>query len=455
MIAALRLRLAGLTTGASTNRRIFGAMLTVGALTALVKLTVAAKDLVVAGKFGTADAIDAFLTAFAVPTFAAQVIAGSFTAALVPTFVEVRERRGADEARRLFSSVMVIALLFLAVAALLLAAASPLFLPLLGSRFSPEKLALTQRLFLWLLPVLLLNGVSTAWASVLNAGERFALAAVAPLVTPLAPVAAVLVLGDRVGVSALVAGTLVGFAGETVLLGVGLRRHGIPLLPRFCGMDPAIRTILHQYAPMVAGAFLMGSHIIVDQGMAAWLAPGSVAALSYGGKLVAFLVGLGSLSLSTAVLPHYSRMVAQGDFTGVRATYRLYLGATLAVTIPVALAGIALAEPVVRLLFERGAFTAADTATVARIQAHAMFQLPAMVAASLVVRLISALKANHLLMAAAVMNAVNNVVLDYLFMRWLGVAGIALSTTVVYWLSFLFCVAATARLLAKRSAHVG
>ena len=433
----------------STNSRIFGAMLTVGGLTMMVKLTVAAKDLVVAARFGTSDALEAFLTAFIVPLFAVQVIAGSFSSSLIPTFIAVREREGRDAAQRLFSSVVIAGLALLVTTSLVLAASSGYLLPLLAARFSPEKLALTRTLFFLLLPILVVSGLGTTWAAVLNASERFALAAIAPLVTPLFPVVALLLGGSHVRF--LVAGTVAGFLAEASLLGWGLKRCGFSLLPRWRGIDPGTKQVLAQYLPMFAGAALMSSNILVDQAMTALLGPGSVASLNYGNKVVSFVAGLGTISISSAVLPHFSRMVALSDWVGLRHTVRFYLRLVMAVVIPLTAVFIFLSVPIVRLLFQRGAFTATDTALVGRIQAFSLCQVPFYVGSTLLVRLISSLKANRILFWGAGINVVTNVVADYLLSKWLGVAGIALSTAVVMAVSFTFLGIMLTRVFRQRS----
>src|SRR5437870_7502574 len=184
----------------SVNRRIFAAMLTVGGLSLAVKIVSTLKEIVIAQQFGVGDALDAFLIAYLVPSFAINVIAGSFNAALIPTYVQVREQEGQEAAQRLFSSVMVWSAGLLIAFSVLLGIASSYILPVLGSSFSSEKLALTRTLFLIVLPTLPLSGMFVTWAAVLNAGERFALAAIAPVLTPIVVILVVYGWGGTWGV---------------------------------------------------------------------------------------------------------------------------------------------------------------------------------------------------------------------------------------------------------------
>src|SRR5205823_4794358 len=225
----------------SVNRRILAAILTVAGFSLVVKATATLKELAVAYRFGTGDAVDAFLIAFLVPSLAVNVVAGSLTAAFTPVYVQVRETQGVSAARRLFGSATAgSAALVLAVTCLLLTL-TPFGLRSLGHGFSAEKLALTRSLFLLLLPIILLNAVVTLWSAALNAEHRFASVALAPACVPLLSLALVLVAGRAWGIYSLALGTVFGFIAQCVVLAIALTRQGLRALPRWSGMTPELR----------------------------------------------------------------------------------------------------------------------------------------------------------------------------------------------------------------------
>ncbi len=424
--------------GRTANGRILTAMLTVGALTVVVKLVATFKESVVAHSYGAGDLLDAFLIAFLLPSFAMNVVAGSFSAALIPVYVRVRDSEGREAAERLFSNVMVVGLLLLAAAALLLAATANKLLPLLAADFGAEKLELARRLFLMLLPALPLTGMVAVWGAVLNAGERFALAALAPALTSLAVVCAVFTLGSSWGVYAVALGTVVGATLEASVVGATLRRQGLSIFPRWGGMDGATWEVLRQYAPMLAGAIVMSGTWVVDQAMAARLGPGGVSTLNYGNKISAVAVGCGALAVGASVLPQFSKMAAEADWAGLRRTLKIYARVIFGAGLCGSILLVLISQPLVALLFERGAFTSADTRAVALVQSFYVLQLPFYVTGMLYVRLLSALKANHVLMCGTVISFALNISLDYLLMKRLGAPGIALATSCVYAASLCF-----------------
>ncbi|OLD95299.1 MAG: murein biosynthesis integral membrane protein MurJ [Cyanobacteria bacterium 13_1_40CM_2_61_4] len=419
-------------TPLSTNRKIFRAAVVVGTFTVVAKVGATAKELVVARWFGRGDVLDAFLIAFLLPSFFVNLVAGSFHLALIPTFIQVRETEGREAAQRLFSSVTALSLGILVGLSILLGLTAPYYLRLLGSGFSPAKLALTRDLTYLLLPIIVLGGLEGILVAILNAEERFALPAFLPVVSSLLAVLSLFAAGKSLGIFALALGTVVGQAVETVVLLWALRRKGGWLGPRWTGMDPNMRQVVGQYAALVAGSLLMGSTNLVDQSMAAMLDPGSVAALNYANKLVSAISGTATLALSSAALPYFSQMVASQDWKGCRHTLKTYFLFSVAATVPVTLGLLLWSHPLIKILFQRGAFTERDTNVVSATQAMFAIQIPFYVLGILLTRVIASLKRNDLLMCGALINLTLDIILNLVLMKFFGVAGIALSTSLVY-----------------------
>jgi putative peptidoglycan lipid II flippase len=417
---------------ASVNRRILAAALTVGGFSMLVKITATVKELAVAYRFGTGDAVDAFLIAFLVPQLVVNVVAGSVAPAFTPVYIEVREIEGAGAARGLFASATAASAVILLALTGVLSLFMPLGIRVLGSGFNAEKLALTRSLFLLLSPVVLLNGLITMWTAVLNAEHRFAWLAVAPVSVPLLTLGMVLVAGRSWGIYALASGTVLGFLGQCAVLAVAVARQHLPIVPRWTSVTPALKRVASQYLPMVAGAALTTSSWAIGQAMAAMLPAGSVASLSYGNKVVSMISEVGSMALATAVLPHFSVMVARREWAAIRKTLRVYVRLIVLIAIPTTVALIVASPLIVRLLFQRGAFTAGDTRLVATIQALYLAQVPFVMVGMLFVRLASSLQRNRILLVGAMITLPLNIVLNLALMRLLGVSGIALSTTLVF-----------------------
>jgi len=421
----------------------------VGIFTILAQIGGFAKELTVAAWFGTGDAIDAFLIALLVPTFIVNVLAGSISASFLPTFIRVHRNRGLADAQKILTGVITGFLFFGLILSVILIVFTPLYLPALCSGFSPEKLKLAQMILYALVPIILLKGLSTICAGVLNALDNFALAAILPILGPLAAIFFILTIGTSLGIYALVIGTILGFGLEAFFIGAAIIKRKFFLKPRLIRFDPDLRIVIGQFLPMIAGSIIMGSTEIVDKGMAAALTPGSVAALNYGNKIIAAVMTLATTAIGTAVLPYFARMVAEKDWKNIRSTIKFYLSIIFAVGIPAAILIYTFSDSIVNIIFLRGSFTTEDTAIVSPVQAYFAFQIPFYVAGIVVVRLISSLRANHILMWGAAINLVVNIGFNILFIHYLGLKGIALSTSFVYLISFLFLVYFANRIISQ------
>jgi putative peptidoglycan lipid II flippase len=413
----------------------------------LVKVSSLAKDLIVARQFGISDALDAFLIAFAVPSFLGAVFSEALAVALVPTYIQLREREGREAAQRLFSSIMVWGGILLVAVSVLLAVSAPYILSVLTSSFSPEKLALTRSLLYLLLPALAIGGMSRVWGSILNSGEHFALVAGVAITTPIVTVVSIILMDGLWGIYSYAVGIIGGVLLEAAVLVWALRRQGFSLAIRWPRLDPSTKQVMSQFVPVLSAALLFSGSGFVDQAMAALLGSGSVSTLNYGSKVVYGINGIAGAALYAAVLPYLSQMVATNDWSGVRHTLRTYAALILGVTIPVTIGLVYFSEPLVRLMFQRGEFTAEDTHVVAQVQALFFLQMPFYIMDIFLTRLISSLNANRWLIWRSVIGLLLNIILNYVFMQWLGVAGIALSTSIVFMVLFFYLWFTVARLL--------
>jgi putative peptidoglycan lipid II flippase len=416
---------------------VLRAAITVGGISVAVKVVSVLKEGIVAYRVGTAPELDAFLLAYAFPLFFLNVLSGSLAAAFVPVYVRVRRAEGEHAANALALRLTWQLVATLVLATLVLAPVCNLAVRLIVN-FDAETLDLATTLLYVLMPVLVLNGLTGFWSGFLNARSKFAVAAGAPLATPLFVAVALLFLWDRFGIYTIVLGTLVGGAMELLAVGFASKREGLPLLstPDFALARGA--RVLAEFAGAAGGNVLIGATVLVDQAMAASLAPGSVAALGYGLRVPNALLTVGTMALATAILPQLSELVANKRFDELRDLLRRYSILTLGVSIPVTLLLIASSALLIGLLFERGSFTPNDVALVADVQSAFAVQIPFFAWSIIAVRLLSALQANRYLVIGAAISLLLDVVLNLVFSAYLGVTGIALATSVVYMISCAF-----------------
>lgn len=443
---------AATTQETSVITQIFRTMLTVGGLTGLVSVVKVGQDLVIAYQFGTTAAVDAFILAWTIPVIAVTVLVNPLTVSLMPVYIRLLIRNAnLRAANSLLTGFLAIFLLLLVLLTVSLQGASPGIARLLTKGLDRQALELSETLLNGLLLTLPVLGGIRLYAAVLNAHSRFWLPAATPALGPLAAIASAMAFGDELGVYSLAFGLASGLCVELVVLTVSAHRTGLLVKPKWIGWSPEVREVIGQYLPMAAGALMMSSTTLIDRGMAAWLGQGSVAQLTFGSKISTFAVGLVTVTVGTAILPHFSRLVAHNRWGEISRTYRFYSILVSSIIVPLVAVAYFWATDIIRIVFEHGAFTSRDTEIVAQTFRFHVLHVPFYILGILTVRILSSLQANHIMMWGALINVTANITFNYILMQEFGVAGIALSTSIVYLLSFLFLWANLIRIMRLRA----
>lgn len=411
----------------ASHRRVFTNAALVGVLATAAKLAGAAKVVVTARFFGAGDQLDAFVIAFLLPAFFTDIVAGSFGASFVPAFIRVRSNQGEAPARLFARTGLALVLGAMLAVSILLAAAGRWVLPLLGSGFSAEKLEITNQLFLVLLLWIPMGACIATWRAVLNANNAFALAAAAPLTTPLATIAFLYAGAHRWSVYTLCWGTLVGVIIETALLGWGVRRLGVPLLPAWRGWNPEMSGIRGQYIPLLTGSMFAALCPLIDQAVAGSLGSGSVSALAYGTKLGSVLAAISATAIATAILPEFSRLAAKHDWSHLRHSIRVHSAVIAVLALPAVAGVIWLSAPIVRTFYQGGAFDASAARLVTTVQQYSLLQVPFAVLFVVAGRLAVAISATKLMIRASLVTVAATVAGDLLLARLMGITGIPLA----------------------------
>lgn len=439
---------------ASPNRRIFAGAMTIGLITAGAKVIGIANELVVAANFGRSDQLEAFLLAVLIPQALAGILGGSFQAAVIPALVRTEQKDGRVAADRLFGRLIGIALPALAVGAAGIALSGSLLLPWIAGGFSPAKLALTRDLLLTATPMAVLGALSVMLTAPLHGRERFAFAALTPVLTPIAMITGILWVGASGSV--LIVSTLLGQVAEVALLVYALHRAGHRPWPIWSGPVEGLRAVIHQWWPAIAASTIQGGTTLVDQIMAAHLLSGSVSALSYAQRLVVPPLGLAIGILSPALTAVLARSFAlqTRELDRIADWWRrrlLWLSATGAVLV------IIFSPWITAAMYERGSFTSHDSAEVAVVVAALAPMAPWYLVGSINIRLLNIRGGNHYLPVIASVNLIANLVGNLILAPRYGVVGIAMVTSLMSLMSFIqieWCLARLKKIHVSQSATV-
>jgi putative peptidoglycan lipid II flippase len=404
----------------------------------VVKIAGVAKEFVVAGVFGRSDELEAFLIAALLPGLLINIVAESMNQALIPTFVRVRNKEGSERARELFSRALLWSGALLVGVSLAMASSARAVFPLLGSHFTEAKLGLAVRLFYGMQPVILLTGIASTCAAVLNAEGEFAIPAIAPMATSVSLMLMVPLLAKHSGAWSIVYAMLAGALIHAAWMLWRASRSGLLDWPRLRGLDKDTREVLQQFGPLALSGLVASGGLLVDQAMAASLPAGSVAALAYAGRFVSVVLALLGGALSSAVTPVLSEMVARDEWQACRRTVRMWAWRAMGVAMGITAVLIGGAGILVRMTLQHGAFGAQDAAAVTSVLAMYALQIPFFVSSRVYYRLLVAMGRTDLVLYCGLLNLGLDIVLNIVLMRWMGVAGIALATSLWTMSTFMF-----------------
>jgi putative peptidoglycan lipid II flippase len=328
------------------------------------------REQVIAGLFGASAAVDAFTVATRIPTIVFDLlIGGMISAALVPVFSDyAASREEEDELWRVASTVLNLAALGLTLLVALLIVAAPGLAEFFGGGAASGTRELTEAMLRVTMPAVLLMGLSGVLTAILYSRQRFTLPATALSMYNLGIILAAVLLHRLLGVQALVVGVLVGTLLQVLVQAFGLRRMRYRLLLEW--RHPAIRRIAKLYLPVAAGLLVSAAGTAIDTNLATRTGEGNLSAMRFATTLMQFPLGLIGAAVSAAVLPRLAQTFArrQGETASTkvleaefRHTLVQGLKLVLLTILPATVGLVVLREPIIRVLFERGAFLAADT----------------------------------------------------------------------------------------------
>ncbi len=412
-------RAAGLVSGFTLVSRVLGLV----------------REQVFAALLGAGLYADAFQIAFRIPNLLRDLFAeGALSAAFVPTYARTLAGGGRAAAHRLASRIMTLLAVVLGAIVVLGVLFAPAVVALLAPGFDsvPGKAPVTILLTRVMMPFLPLVSFAAVAMGMLNAEERYGVPAIAPalfnVVTILWGVGLYALGFPPEGVAlGWALGTLLGGAAQFLVQVPPLWGSGWRLRPEWAPRDPEVRRILGLMGPAVVGLAAVQVNIFVNSIFASH-EPGAVSWLNYAFRILYLPIGLFGVALGTIATSRLARRAAEGDLDGLRVTLRDSLSLLAFLTVPATLGLLALAEPVVRLLYERGKFSPADTASTATALGYYGIGLVAYTGVKVLAPAFYALGSPRVPLVASVLSVATNLLVMTVGFPWISYRAVALGT---------------------------
>ncbi len=351
------------------------------AATALSRIAGLAREVVAAGYYGVSGPISAFTIAFQVPNLVRALFAdAALQPAFVPVFTDLVGRRQFKEAFRLASTLLLLITMVTGVLTAIFVLAAPVIVPLFAPGYSGHILDLTVSLSQILFPILILLGISGIVVGILNSYDRFSAFAISPFFWNLTIIIVLVVLeplfSEKNRIYAYAIGILIGTAVQLAIPAWDLRHTPFKFTWSFEWRNPGVRRVLLLMLPVTISLGLINFNALINSTFGSLVSTEAPAAIDKAFRLYQLPQGIFSVAIATVLFPTLARFANNQEFDNLRATLANGMRQILFVLVPATAAILALSDPIIRLVYQRGEFNPHDTQIVATSLFWFAFSLP-------------------------------------------------------------------------------
>lgn len=400
------------------------------------------KDMILAKFFGATGVADTFFVAFRIPNLLRELFAeGSMSSALIPVLTEYQTTQGKDIAKRLVRIVFTFILIFVGLISLIGIIFTPAIVTAIAPGFldMPEKFSLTVLLTRIMFPFLLFISLASLVMGALNTRRIFFAPSLAPAMLNIMIIASILVLAPRMEqpIIAVAIGVVLGGFIQFAFQLPFFFKGGFGLAPEYDFRHPGLKKMSMLILPATMGMAVAQINIFVSTILATYLPEGSITYLYYSMRLVQFPIGIFGVAMGMAVLPSLSEHAARGEFNKLSYDFSFALRLLFFISIPAMAGLIALREPIVNILFQRGMFD--YTATVGTAQALLFYSLGiwCIVGVRVITASFYSMQDTKTPVKVAIIALATNVILSIILMTPLKHAGLALANSIASAVNFI------------------
>jgi len=394
-----------------------------------------AREIVAAGYYGVGGPMSAFTIAFQVPNLVRALFAdAALQPAFVPVFTDLVGRRQFREAFRLASTLLLLITMVLGALTAIFVLAAPVLIPLFapGQKDEPALMALTVSLSRVLFPILILLGISGIVVGILNSYDRFGAYAISPFFWNVTIILVLVVLEplfhgeDKIYAYAI--GILIGTAVQLAIPAWDLRHTPFHFTWTLDWRHPGVRRVLLLMLPVTISLGLINFNALINSFFGSLVAKEGPAAIDKAFRLYQLPQGIFSVAIATVLFPTLARFANNKEFVNLRATLANGMRQILFVLVPAAVVFLALSDPIIRLVYQRGEFNPADTQLVGTALFWFAFSLPTNGVYLLQTRTFFSLQRPWQATALAVVDLVVSAMAAWALYKPFGVGGIVAGT---------------------------
>ncbi|MDD4548890.1 MAG: murein biosynthesis integral membrane protein MurJ [Syntrophomonadaceae bacterium] len=398
--------------------------------TAISKLLGFIREMSIAAVFGVSLVTDAYLIAVTIPNLFFQVGGVAVTTSMIPVLTEYREKDGLESEIKivnLLTSALIILLLIVTIIAEVFAEK---IVGLVAPQFSEQAIPLAIYLFRIMFPMSIFMVMAGIATGILQSHKRFIYPAFSSIPYNLIILGSIFILGKIMGITGLAIGTLLGIICQWLFQVLDIKKLGIHFSFNLNRHNAALKKILTSVPLVLVSLGAIQINTMVDRIMASGLIEGSITALNFANRLNMLVVGIFAMAIASVIYPGLAESVITKDIERFRRGILYSINLLFIICLPLAVGIIILGEPLVRILFEHGAFDAQATKLTTCALTFYVVGLPAIALREVVLRAFYSLQDTMTPMLNGIGTVVLNIVFNFILIRYLAHGGLALATSI-------------------------
>ncbi len=415
------------------RKRIFGATFLVMIATLLSKVSGLVRDQITASYFGISYDTDAFTWAYFIPNLFRVLFAESIIiAAFIPIYALYLKKNNRNQLSDFVVSVTnIFILVFTVISLIIFIFSNPIgsFLSRIsGNNMDIAGFSMMNRIMIFSLVIMSIAGLLT---SILNSHNKFVVPAIAPMIMNIVSIIFVVFLAGRIGIISMAIGIIIGSVLEVLVQLPGLKGTNLKYRFKINFQNDAVKEMFAMMVPIMLSLGAVQINNSIDNFFALNLGAGNTTALTFSWRVANLPLGVFSVAVITVLYPLISKQAADNNMAGLKESFSIGVREIGYIMIPASAGMILLANPIIKVLFERNQFTSMDTEKVATIL---IFHCAGLVFFGLLMtlnRIFYSLKDVKTPLLIALASIIANLLLDWLLIKVMGISGVALSTSLV------------------------
>lgn len=414
----------------STVKKTVKAASLIMVLTLISKIFGFFRDVTLAAKFGTSVFMDAYNMATVIPMILFAAVTAAIATTVIPIFTEYYQKEGREKAfdfiNNLLGTVGVVTIVLTFIGIIF----APYLVKFVAPAFTGEKFELTVKLTEILLPTMVLIASSNIFTGALQAMEHFTVPAMIGIPYNIVVIGAAILYAHKFGIIVVAYSIIFATFIQALMQLPVLYKLGYRFRLKINFKDEGVKKVIVLAIPVLIGTGIQTINVYVDRVIASFLPDGSIAALNYANRLNMFALGIFSTAITTVIYPVLSRHSVQEDKEGFVKSLNFAVSGILYILLPVSIGAMVLRVPIIRVLFERGAFDERSTYLTSIALFYFAIGMTAYGLRDVLSRSFYSMKDTKTPMINGALAVLVNIILNLILVRYLELGGLALSTSI-------------------------